>query len=174
MPVDPPRGFTGPGGNEALRSSNATAEDTRPVAEMNPQDFKKWHLQYMVDLVTECEDRLFEVDLAEANDVTVPKEAVRILAGHFWRRPPNKLPLPNVEKLRRKEEFRKYREELDRRVARGEGYKRVLHELSQKAAAELSGYAYSLRGPIMSITEKTAKRYIESPNSEPGKKKGLP
>jgi hypothetical protein len=64
-------------------TKDATAEDTRPVAEMNPQDFKKWHLQYMVDLVTECEDRLFEVDLAEANDVTVPKEAVRIWPATF-------------------------------------------------------------------------------------------
>jgi hypothetical protein len=130
-----------------------------------------WLLQHDVDLVTECEYRLFKADLAEKKNVTVPKEALRLLLWRFWLHPPNKLPLPSAEKVRRREEFRKYREELDRRVDAGEPYKRVLHELSQKAATALSGYTYSLRGPIMSITEKTAKRYIESPGSEPGKKK---
>jgi hypothetical protein len=156
---------------EAIK--NARVAD-RLLKEINRQT-EKWPLQSMVDLVTECEGPLSKAEAAEKKNVTVRREAVRFLIGHFQRYPPNKLPLPNAEKARRQKKFIKYRKELDRRVDAGEPYKRVLHELSLKAAGELSNYTYSLSGgPFMNISEKTTKRYIESPGTRPGQKKRMP
>src|SRR5262249_12683347 len=136
---------------------------------------EKWPLQYMVDLVSECEEPLCKAEEAEKKNVTVRRETLRFLLQHFWRHPPNKLPLPSEEKARRQRKFIKCRKELDRRVAAGEPYKQVVHELSLKAAGELTNYTYSLSGgPFMSINEKTAKRYIESPGTRPGQKKRRP
>ena len=121
----------------------------------------------MVDLVTLSESRLYDPDCAKHGNVTVPKEALRLLIWHFWTRPPSKMPLSSGEKLTRDKVFIEFRKELDRRVATGETYKDVLHELSKKAAAKVSGYALSQHGRILSITENTAKRYIQSPGSKP-------
>ena len=131
---------------------------------------KKWLWQHMVDLVTLSESRLYDPDFAKHGNVTVPKEALRLLIWHFWTRPPSKMPLSSGEKLTRDKVFIEFRKELDRRVATGETYKDVLHELSKKAAAKVSGYALSQHGRNLSITENTAKRYIQSPGSKPGRK----
>jgi hypothetical protein len=130
---------------------------------------KKWLWQHMVDLVTLSESRLYDPDFAKHGNVTVPKEALRLLIWHFWTRPPSKMPLSSGEKLTRDKVFIEFRKELDRRVATGETYKEVLHELSKKGA-KVSGYALSQHGRILSITENTAKRYIQSPGSKPGRK----
>jgi hypothetical protein len=144
------------------------------LKEINRQT-EKWPLQYMVDLVTECEEPLCKAEEAEKKNVTVRREALRFLLQHFWRHPPNKLPLFSEEKARRQRIFIKYRKELDRRVAAGEHYKQVVYKVSLKAAGELSNYTYSLSGgPFMSISEKTAKRYIESLGTRRGQKKRRP
>lgn len=132
--------------------------------------FKKWLWQHMVDLVTLSENRLYHPDFTKHGNVTVPKEALRLLIWHFWTRPPSKMPLSSGEKLKRDKVFIEFRKELDRRVATGEPYKQVLHELSKTAAATVSGYALSQHGRVLSIAENTAKRYIQSPGSKPGRK----
>ena len=133
---------------------------------------KRWLWQHMVDLVTLSESRLYDPDFAKHGNVTVPKEALRLLIWHFWTRPPSKMPLSSGEKLTRDKVFIEFRKESRpaEESLTGETYKEVLHELSKKAAAKVSGYAQSQHGRVLSITEHTAKRYIQSPGSKPGRK----
>src|SRR5262245_34115407 len=76
----------------------------RLLKEINQQT-EKWPLQYMVDLVSECEEPLCKAEEAEKKNVTVRRETLRFLLQHFWRHPPNKLPLPSEEKARRQRKF---------------------------------------------------------------------
>jgi hypothetical protein len=159
---------------KADRAARAAHEAKTPEARaVEKKAFQRFFMQYAVDMLAYCEELLFDAELAEKESVALPTSAARILLTHFRQRPPNKLPLPSSFKAQREAALKEYRVELDRRVRNGETYKRVLHELSQKAAAEFSGLYLSL--PPMAfptrLKEKTAERLIQSPGSKPGKKK---
>lgn len=126
----------------------------------DPEDRNQW----LANLRFNVEERIAE---AEDDEVVLPLDAVIELLRRY--KPPTKAVPSHRESI-----IEMYRQRFRKRIADGEGRKKVLHEEANRVAIQLAKYKDVHGRPLFPrLSVKTLERLIES-DKPPGPKKRPP